>query len=317
MPRELEAVWAEIWHAREEANSNVWTNAVLFIVASGGFGAVAGDFISPPFLTVVLSPMAVAAAVVALVAVWDLFRLAWGFRGEMVQAVASWRNSTVASIEGLKPGFTLNPPSGGQLRVDVGIFRLALTLTHAGFKGGQRLFGLIHLPHFRVGDTRAFGRFGQSFRFAVSGLQSVLDILRQRLQAFASKPLGRVDSGNAPAVGELPFCPVGSDRRALSPDAALARIEEIRRSLLHLTSSPSIAPSPTIAVRGDCSRGHSKGHRMGQEPAAARGPPAESADVPADARYRDLILREGRLGTIVGAARTNGSNQDGFAGAQE
>jgi hypothetical protein len=34
--------------------------------------------------------------------------------------------------------------------------------------------------------------------------------------------------------------------RALSPDAALARIEEIRRSLLDLTSSPSLAPSPTL-----------------------------------------------------------------------
>jgi hypothetical protein len=33
--------------------------------------------------------------------------------------------------------------------------------------------------------------------------------------------------------------------RALSPDAALAKIEEVRRSLLELAASPSLAPSPT------------------------------------------------------------------------
>jgi hypothetical protein len=43
---------------------------------------------------------------------------------------------------------------------------------------------------------------------------------------------------------EAPALPMTG--RALSPDAALARIEEIRRSLLDLTSSPSLAPSPTL-----------------------------------------------------------------------
>jgi hypothetical protein len=244
MSRKLEGVGAEIREAREEANSNAWTNALLFIVASGGFGAVTGDLIGPALLIVVLSPIAIAAAVVALVAVWDLFRLAWGFRGEIVQTVTSWRNSTAASIERLKPGFPLTAPLGGQLRLDVGIFRLALT--DAGFKGGQRLFGLIQLHrHFHVGNAQAIGGFGQLFRFAVSGLQSVLDILRQRLQPFASKQPGPVHSGNAAAVCGLPRCPGGSDRRALSPDAALARIEEIRRSLLNLTSSRTLAPSAT------------------------------------------------------------------------
>jgi len=42
---------------------------------------------------------------------------------------------------------------------------------------------------------------------------------------------------------EAPALPMTG--RALSPDAALARIEEIRRSLLDLTCSPSLAPSPT------------------------------------------------------------------------
>jgi hypothetical protein len=252
MSRELERVWAEIRQAREEANSNAWTNALLFIVASGGVGAVAGDLIGPALLIVVLSPIAVAAAVVALIAIWDLFRLAWGFRGEIVQMVASWRNSMAASIERLKPGFPLTP-LGAQLRLNISMCRVALT--DAGFKGGQRLFGLIQLHrHFRVGNAQAFGGFGQSFRFAVTVLQSVLDILRQRLQAFASKPPGRVDSGNSAAVWDLPFCPDRSDRRTLSPDAALARIEEIRRSLLELRSSPTLAPSaianlPTAAVK--------------------------------------------------------------------
>jgi hypothetical protein len=243
MSGKLEGVWPEIRQAREEANSNAWTNALLFIVASGGFGGVAGDLIGPVLLIVVLSPIAVAAAVVALVAVWDLFRLTWGFRGEIVQTVASWRNSTAVSIERLKPDFPLSPPLGGQLRLDVGIFRRAL------IKGGQRLFGLTQLHrHFRVGNAQALGGFGQSFRFAVfrfavfrfavSGLQSVLDILRRCLQPFGSEPPGRVDSGNAAAVSELLCRPGGSDRRALSPDAALARIEEIRRSLLDLTFSP-------------------------------------------------------------------------------
>jgi hypothetical protein len=240
MSGKLEGVWPEIRQAREEANSNAWTNALLFIVASGGFGGVAGDLIGPVLLIVVLSPIAVAAAVVALVAVWDLFRLTWGFRGEIVQTVASWRNSTAVSIERLKPGFPLTPPLGGQLRLDVGIFRRAL------IKGGQRLFGLTQLHrHFRVGNAQALGGFGQSLRFAVSGLQSVLDILRRRVQSFGSEPPGCVDSGNAAAVSELLCRPGGSDRRALSPDAALARIEEIRRSLLDLTFSPSIAPSAT------------------------------------------------------------------------
>jgi hypothetical protein len=62
MSRKLEGVWAEIRQAREEANSNAWTNALLFIVASGGFGGVAGDLIGPALLIVVLSPIAVAAA---------------------------------------------------------------------------------------------------------------------------------------------------------------------------------------------------------------------------------------------------------------
>jgi hypothetical protein len=42
---------------------------------------------------------------------------------------------------------------------------------------------------------------------------------------------------------EAPALPMTG--RALSPDAALARIEEIRRSLLDLTSSPTLAPSGT------------------------------------------------------------------------
>ena len=174
MSGKLEGVWPEIRQAREEANSNAWTNALLFIVASGGFGGVAGDLIGPVLLIVVLSPIAVAAAVVALVAVWDLFRLTWGFRGEIVQTVASWRNSTAVSIERLKPGFPLTPP------LERCQFRLCRLFRRALIKGGQRLFVLTQLHrHFRVGNAQALGGFGQSFRFAVSGLQSVFDILRR------------------------------------------------------------------------------------------------------------------------------------------
>ena len=270
MSRELEGVWAEIRQAREEANSNAWTKALLFIVASGGFGAVAGDLIGPTLLIVVLSPIAVAAAVVALVAVSDLCRLAWGFRGEIVQTVASWRNSTAASIERLS--FPLSPhryrtPQRCQFRLNAGLFRLALT--DSSFKSGQRLFAFIELHrHFRVRNVQAFGGFRQSFRFAVSGLQSVFDILRQRLQLFGGFALqcgqqlprllqlsfdflsralkrAKLRSLQPRAIFiEAPALPMTG--RALSPDAALARIEEIRRSLFDLTSSPSLAPSPTL-----------------------------------------------------------------------
>ena len=272
MSRELERVWAEIRQAREEANSNAWTNALLFIVASGGFGAVAGDLIGPTLLIVVLSPIAVAAAVVALVAVSDLCRLAWGFRGEIVQTVASWRNSTAARIERLKPSFPLSPhryrtPQRCQFRLNVGLFPLALT--DSSFKSGQRLFAFIGLHrHFCVRNVQAFGGFRQSFRFAVSGLQSVFDILRQRLQLFGGFALqcgqqlprllqlsfdflaralkrAKLRALQPRAIFiEAPALPMTG--RALSPDAALARIEEIRRSLLDLTSSPSLAPSPTL-----------------------------------------------------------------------
>jgi hypothetical protein len=40
---------------------------------------------------------------------------------------------------------------------------------------------------------------------------------------------------------------------ALSPDAALARIEEIRRSLLQPTSSPSLAPAAAFSLEGPMS----------------------------------------------------------------
>ena len=272
MSRKLEGVGAEIREAREEANSNAWTNALLFIVASGGFGAVAGDLIGPALLIVILSPLAIAASVVALVAVWDLFRLAWGFRGEIVQTVASWRNSTAASIERLKPSFPLSPhryrtPQRCQFRLNVGLFRLALT--DSSFKSGQRLFAFIELHrHFRVRNVQAFGGFRQSFRFPVSGLKSVFDILRQRLQLFGGFALqcgqqlprllqlsfdflsralkrAKLRALQPRAIFiEAPALPMTG--RALSPDAALARIEEIRRSLLDLTSSPSLAPSPTL-----------------------------------------------------------------------
>lgn len=68
---------------------------------------------------------------------------------------------------------------------------------------------------------------------------STVVIYRRRQKAPASK--SRVLQPGTNSI-EAPAQPVIG--HAISPEAALAKIEEVRRSLLELTSSPSLAPSP-------------------------------------------------------------------------
>jgi hypothetical protein len=70
------------------------------------------------------------------------------------------------------------------------------------------------------------------------GSTVVIYMRRQKARASKGQSLPRgtnpIEAVAQPVIGH-----------ALSPKAALAKIEEVRRSLLNLTSSPSLAPSPT------------------------------------------------------------------------
>jgi hypothetical protein len=68
---------------------------------------------------------------------------------------------------------------------------------------------------------------------------STVVIYRRRQKTLASKSKVLQPSTNSI---EAPAQPVIG--HAISPEAALAKIEEVRRSLLELASSPSLAPSP-------------------------------------------------------------------------
>ena len=98
-------------------------------------------------------------------------------------------------------------------------------------------------------NTSAVTEVSSSWEAGASGL--IAGLLAIVLRACAAAILRR-DNRIACAKGqalqpraifiEAPALPMTG--RALSPDAALARIEEIRRSLLDPTPSPSLAPSP-------------------------------------------------------------------------
>ena len=102
-----------------------------------------------------------------------------------------------------------------------------------------------------LADTSAVAEVSSSWEAGASGLIAAL--LAVVLRACAAAILRRDNrivctKGQAlqprAIFSEASALPMTG--RALSPDAALARIEEIRRSLLDLTSSPSLAPSPTL-----------------------------------------------------------------------
>jgi hypothetical protein len=88
--------------------------------------------------------------------------------------------------------------------------------------------------------------YGSIVGLLVALTSSAIVIYKKRQKASVSK--GRVllhrtdliEAAAEPAIG-----------KALSPEAALDKIEAIRRSLLlHLTSSPSLARSPAISSKG-------------------------------------------------------------------
>ena len=103
-----------------------------------------------------------------------------------------------------------------------------------------------------LANTSAVAEVSSSWEAGASGLIAGVLAIVLSLRACAAVILRR-DNRIACTKGqalqpraifiEAPALPMTG--RALSPDAALARIEEIRRSLLDLTCSPSLAPSPT------------------------------------------------------------------------
>jgi hypothetical protein len=85
-------------------------------------------------------------------------------------------------------------------------------------------------------ETVPYGSIGGLLLVVLTACIVVIYRKRQKVPASkrqASQPgMNLIEAPAQPVIG-----------RALSPDEALARIEEIRRSLLDLTSSPSLAPS--------------------------------------------------------------------------
>jgi hypothetical protein len=95
-----------------------------------------------------------------------------------------------------------------------------------------------------LADKRTVAEVSSSWEAGASGLIAVVlracaaAILRRDNRIVCTK--GQALQPRAIFI-EAPALPMTG--RALSPDAALARIEEIRRSLLYPTPSPSLAPS--------------------------------------------------------------------------
>jgi hypothetical protein len=101
-----------------------------------------------------------------------------------------------------------------------------------------------------LANTSAVAEVSSSWEAGASGLiAGVLAIVLRACAAVILRRDNRIACTKGQALQpraifiEAPALPMTG--RALSPDAALARIEEIRRSLLDLTFSPTIAPSAT------------------------------------------------------------------------
>jgi hypothetical protein len=101
-----------------------------------------------------------------------------------------------------------------------------------------------------LAHASAVAEVSSSWEAGASGLiTGLLGIVLRTCAAAILRRDNRIACTKGPALQplaifiEAPALPMTG--RALSPDAALARIEEIRRSLLDLTCSPSLAPSPT------------------------------------------------------------------------
>jgi hypothetical protein len=101
-----------------------------------------------------------------------------------------------------------------------------------------------------LANTSAVAEVSSSWEAGASGLiAGVLAIVLRACAAVILRRDNRIACTKGQALQpraifiEAPALPMTG--RALSPDAALARIEEIRRSLLDLTCSPSLAQSPT------------------------------------------------------------------------
>ena len=101
-----------------------------------------------------------------------------------------------------------------------------------------------------LANTSAVAEVSSSWEAGASGLiAGVLAIVLRACAAVILRRDNRIACTKGQALHpraifiEAPALPMTG--RALSPDAALARLEEIRRSLLDLTCSPSLAQSPT------------------------------------------------------------------------